>query len=174
VTYGYREIEMTTDCYGEFVGVGVCGWIDLGKEWRPLLATEKDGINDGPARDALMEAVYARIEPLLQEVDRFQRDLVIEGVALSLESMFDGVFEIDTPARRKRQKEPESLAQREKEEGVRPGRKAWSRRKAPRRRAAARPRSFTSTPPAIRESGVFSPGPMCTARTARSPVCTCC
>jgi hypothetical protein len=65
-----------------------------------------------------MEAVYQRIEPLLQEVDRFQRDLVIEGVALSLESMFDGVFEIDTPARRKRKKDdPEPRAEREKEEG---------------------------------------------------------
>jgi Histidine kinase-, DNA gyrase B-, and HSP90-like ATPase len=107
VTYGYREIETTTDCYQGFSGVGVCGWIDLGTEWRPLLATEKDGINDGPARDALMEAVYSEIEGLLQDVENLHRDLVIEGVALSLEEMFDGVFEIDTPARRRRNKDPE-------------------------------------------------------------------
>jgi hypothetical protein len=85
-------ITVTWECFGlsdrseKFLGAGVTGWLQLGEGWQSLLTTTKNGINDRPAWDALMDAVFRRIRPLLVQVQQAQQTIIFQDIALQLEA----------------------------------------------------------------------------------------
>jgi hypothetical protein len=105
VGFAHRIITKTRDCYRSpegnksYNGPGVTGWIQLGDGWQEYLTTTKDGINDTPVWDALMAYIYRQIEPLLEQAETKNRDLVFEEVKLSLEQMFNSEVEVERTGR---------------------------------------------------------------------------
>lgn len=103
VGFGPRVIKTTKDCYQsadgsrKYVGAGIGGWLDLGPGWQPYLTTTKDGVNDQPLWDTLMQHVFERIEPLLAAVDEEKLDLILEGIALNLSTVFANRVTVDVP-----------------------------------------------------------------------------
>ena len=92
IGFGPRVIALTRECFGlsdgseKFLGAGVTGWLQLGEGWQPLLTTTKNAINDRPAWDALMDAVFRRIRPLLVQVQQAQQTIIFQDIALQLEA----------------------------------------------------------------------------------------
>jgi hypothetical protein len=91
IGFGYRVIRGATECFqsrdGEekFAGIGVSGWLDLGDGWQPYLSTTKDAIDDAPLFDALMNHVFQRIKPLLEEAEKKSFSLHFDDLALGWE-----------------------------------------------------------------------------------------
>jgi hypothetical protein len=98
IGYGYREILDTRDCYQNdderYSGTGITGYIDLSDEWAELLTTTKNGVNDRPAWNALMQYIFSRIEWLLKESQEDKMDLFFDDLALSLATMLNGKSQI--------------------------------------------------------------------------------
>lgn len=96
IGYGHRMITKTKDCFsssdGEkrYTGSSVTGWLDLGEGWQPYLSTTKAGVNDQPLWTTLMDHVFHRIEPLLQESDDEKLLLELADIALNLQIALDG------------------------------------------------------------------------------------
>jgi Histidine kinase-, DNA gyrase B-, and HSP90-like ATPase len=91
IGFGYRIIRGATECFQsrdgkeKFAGIGVSGWLDLGDGWQPYLSTTKDGIDDAPLFDALMDHVFQRIKPLLEEAEKKSFSLHFDDLALGWE-----------------------------------------------------------------------------------------
>jgi hypothetical protein len=91
IGFGYRMIRSTTDCFqsrdGEekYAGIGVSGWLDLGEGWQPYPSTTKDAIDDAPLYGALMDHVFKRIKPLLQQAERKSFSVHFDDLAIGLE-----------------------------------------------------------------------------------------
>lgn len=121
IGFGPRVIALTRECFGlsdgseKFLGAGVTGWLQLGEGWQPLLTTTKNAINDRPAWDALMDAVFRRIRPLLVQVQQAQQTIIFQDIALQLEAALNSDsrahFHIDTALEEERR-----LEQREERE----------------------------------------------------------
>src|SRR5262249_16695764 len=92
IGFGYRIIMSTTDCFqsrdGEekYTGIGISGWLDLGDGWQPYFATTKEGIDDTPLYEVLMDHVFRQIKPLLQEAEKTSMNLYFDDLAIGLQS----------------------------------------------------------------------------------------
>lgn len=104
IGFGARVVRGTKDCYsspdGEqsYSGVGVAGYIDLGEGWQDFLTSTKTDFKDIRVYDALMAALFERLEPLLKESERRGETLQLETIALRLAVSLEGAFEIDVAA----------------------------------------------------------------------------
>jgi hypothetical protein len=104
IGYGFRIIRSARECYqspdGEekYVGTGVSGWLDLGENWQPYLATTKDAFNDAPLFEVLMGHVFERIKPLLKEAEDKTFDVLFEDLNINLERALNGLGQIETEA----------------------------------------------------------------------------
>lgn len=93
VSFFHRVIKWTRECYShssgrKYPGVGVCGWLHLDDSWQGLLSTTKDSIDDSDAWEALTDAVFERIEPLLKKVDHDKKVLLLDNIAMELSRIF--------------------------------------------------------------------------------------
>jgi hypothetical protein len=93
ISYAHRVLKWTRDCYRHSDGrsypaVGVCGWIHLDDSWQGLYTTTKDDIDDADAFQALMDAIFVRIEPLLKQLKNRREHLLLDQVSLELQQMF--------------------------------------------------------------------------------------
>jgi hypothetical protein len=88
VGFIWRNIFHTRSCYEHdgrrYGGSGVAGWIDLGEGWQDFLTTTKDEIKDDRLREALMAAVFEKIEPLLKQTEEERLSIILDGIALDL------------------------------------------------------------------------------------------
>lgn len=86
---GYREIMRTRDCFKSddeaFAGIGVSGWLDLGDGWQKYLSTTKDGFDDQPLYDALMDHVFEKIRELLIQAEQHTVDFELDNLAIGLQ-----------------------------------------------------------------------------------------
>src|SRR5207248_2633732 len=69
----------------KYAGIGISGWLDLGEGWQPYLSTTKDAIDDAPLYGALLDHVFERIKPLLQEAQRKSFSVQFDDLAIGLE-----------------------------------------------------------------------------------------
>jgi len=100
VGFGSRVILRTRDCYrspdglAQYSGVGITGYLDLGDGWQPYLSTTKDQVHHRPLWAKLMGHIFTRIEPLLKERDVEKMSVVLEGIALNLETALNSEFTV--------------------------------------------------------------------------------
>ncbi|MBA3351942.1 MAG: ATP-binding protein, partial [Blastocatellia bacterium] len=101
IGFGHRVIKSTRDCYDsptsdeKFLGVGVCGYVDLGEGWQDYLSTTKEAINHAGAWSALMAFIYEEIRPLLVAMDEEKLSVVFEDLEFSLSEMLNGKSEME-------------------------------------------------------------------------------
>lgn len=105
ICYGTRAIRtLERDCFESpdesrsYSGVGLTGWVDLGEGWQDFLTTTKRDFHDAEARDALMGAIFAEIEPLLIQLEREGEALVLEDLSLGLSVKLEGALNVDVQA----------------------------------------------------------------------------
>lgn len=85
VDYGHRQIAMTKEPFGTYVGGKIHGYIDLAAEWRRYLTTNKDGITDESLWLELMaeaqKAMAAVLEYVREEqTEKFEAALKFEAL----------------------------------------------------------------------------------------------
>jgi hypothetical protein len=91
----------TRDCYSSpdgtehYAGTGVAGYLDLGEGWQPYMSTTKDGMDDQTLWRELMGYVFARIHPLLKQIEEREIYLALDGLALNLEEALHGKIRIE-------------------------------------------------------------------------------
>lgn len=101
--FGPRVISHTRDFFdspdgGEkFRVAGIAGWIDLQDGWQPYLTTTKDALNDAPLWDDLCAAVFAKIKPLLAQLRTEKVNLLLDGIALELNTALESAGKIPVP-----------------------------------------------------------------------------
>lgn len=95
---GYREIMRTRECFKSgneaFAGIGVSGWLDLGDGWQKYLSTTKDGFDDQPLFDKLMDHVFANIRNLLILAEQQTVDFELENIAVGPQIAFEKTMQI--------------------------------------------------------------------------------
>jgi len=96
VCFGHRVLRSTRDCYRSldgsgpsYDGIGVTGYVDLDDGWQPFLLTTKTGIADDRIWEALMGELYSQLSPLLDRVQRQREYVLLEGISLDLEKIFN-------------------------------------------------------------------------------------
>jgi hypothetical protein len=104
VGFVYREIMRTRDCFRSddeaFDGIGVSGWLDLGDGWQPYLSTTKDGFDNQPLYDALMEHVFGHIRDLLIKAQRKAINFELDNIAVGLQMTFENISKMRVSVRR--------------------------------------------------------------------------
>lgn len=101
IGFAHRVIKSTRDCYDSptseerFLGVGVCGYIDLGEGWQDYLSTTKEAINHAGAWSALMAFVYEEIRPLLVAMDEEKLSVFFDDLEFQFSEMINGKSEIE-------------------------------------------------------------------------------
>jgi hypothetical protein len=91
ISYGLREIEFTTDPFGEYVGGQVYGYIDLRPEWKPWLTTTKDGFVDAILRQELIDAAHKEMLWLLEFLENKKTERFEAALKLAC---FEGISEL--------------------------------------------------------------------------------
>lgn len=103
-----RLIKMTKECYRSpdkkesFEGLGVAGYLDVGEEWvhppdnrRSYLSTTKNKIDNDEAWQALMDALFWQLRPLLEEVQEEERRVVINKLQIGFAAAVNGTSEAE-------------------------------------------------------------------------------
>jgi hypothetical protein len=104
IGFGPRVITRTRDCFSspdgseQYSGTGVTGYLDLDDGWQDFLCTTKDGVKDQGVWDALMGHVFEKIQSLLKDTDDENLSIILDDIAINLESIFDGDAHVELPA----------------------------------------------------------------------------
>lgn len=98
ICYGPREIVRATKCYGDYDGVGVGGYLELGDGWKHYLTTTKTEFHDQEMFDSLMLLMYRQLEPLLKRAASESDQIKLDLLGCSLAASIEGSFDVDVVA----------------------------------------------------------------------------
>lgn len=98
MSFGHRLIARTREPFGDYGGSDVVGWIDLGVEWREYLTSTKESITDDVLLGKLMSETGKIIAPLLKEVKKIRKAVLLEDIKWEIELMLSALDRRSTPA----------------------------------------------------------------------------
>jgi hypothetical protein len=121
VSYGHRNIERTSRGVGSYSAMRVAGTIVLGDGW--TLSKHKDALTD-PDEDALSEAIFVRIEHVLQKAATLSETLICDAMRAEIENNLNSLIDGTGGTRREKRDRGDTTGSRPPRHSGRKRRKA--------------------------------------------------